>query len=126
MARASDGFANLTGCWPRQARGSLSLCCTSAQKSSRAASRSKLTILAEIGRSASQTSKNAKFWGDYVRAYEAAIDKTNALSAPWFVVPSEHKWFCDLVVSTVLAQTLEDMKIQMPKPKVDLDAIETR
>jgi PPK2 family polyphosphate:nucleotide phosphotransferase len=67
--------------------------------------------------------KEREFWGAYLTAFEDAIDKTNSPSAPWFVVPSDHKWFRDLVISTVLVDTLEDMKIQLPQPKVDLDAV---
>jgi hypothetical protein len=39
------------------------------------------------------------------------------------VVPSNHKWFRNLTVSQIIADTLEDMHLQMPKPTVDLDEI---
>ena len=43
--------------------------------------------------------------------------------APWFVIPSNHKWFRDLAVSQIIAETMEEMKMQLPKPTVDLAKI---
>jgi hypothetical protein len=39
------------------------------------------------------------------------------------VIPSNHKWFRDLAVSQIIARTMEDMKMQMPKPTADLAKI---
>jgi PPK2 family polyphosphate:nucleotide phosphotransferase len=64
-----------------------------------------------------------ELWGAYTAAFEAALRRTSTQHAPWFVIPSDHKWFRDLAISTILVETLEGMNIQIPKPKVDLDAI---
>jgi PPK2 family polyphosphate:nucleotide phosphotransferase len=64
-----------------------------------------------------------EFWAAYVDAFDAAIRKTSTEESPWFVIPSDHKWFRDLAVSNILVQTLEEMNIQSPKPKVDVEAI---
>ena len=67
--------------------------------------------------------KERAFWGDYAKAYEAMLERCSTDHAPWYVIPSNHKWFRNLAVSRILADTLDDLKMKMPKPTVDLDAI---
>lgn len=55
-------------------------------------------------------------WDDYQRAYEVALRRTSTVEAPWYVVPSDRKWFRNLVVSTVLIDTLEAMDLAYPEP----------
>ena len=45
-------------------------------------------------------------WGDYLAAYEAAISATATLQAPWYVVPSDRKWYRNLAVAEALAEIL--------------------
>jgi len=40
--------------------------------------------------------------------------------APWYVIPSDHKWFRDLAIARILVETLEKLAIELPKPSVDL------
>ncbi len=47
-----------------------------------------------------------EFWDDYTAAYEAALDATAALSAPWYIVPANHKWFRNLAIADTLTKTL--------------------
>lgn len=54
-------------------------------------------------------------WDDYVTAYEAALTRCNTESAPWFIIPSDHKWFRNLAVSRILAETLEGFDMQYPQ-----------
>ncbi len=58
-------------------------------------------------------------WDDYVDAYEDAITRTSTKHGPWYVVPADRKWYRNLVVSTILIQTLEGMDPQYP-PDPDL------
>jgi PPK2 family polyphosphate:nucleotide phosphotransferase len=63
-------------------------------------------------------------WGAYHRAYEDALAKCSPKAAPWYVVPADHKWYRDLAVSEIVADTLEAMD---PKPKqVKLDVARLR
>jgi PPK2 family polyphosphate:nucleotide phosphotransferase len=62
-------------------------------------------------------------WRGFMRAYEDAITKCNATSAPWYVVPADKKWFRNLAVSEILVQTLEGLDMRFPKPTVDLARI---
>ena len=48
---------------------------------------------------------------------------TSTKEAPWFIVPSDRKWFRNLVISKILAYTLDDMNLKIPAPTVDLAAI---
>jgi polyphosphate kinase 2 (PPK2 family) len=56
-----------------------------------------------------------KCWDDYQAAYEDMIGNTATEHAPWYVVPADNKWFTRLVVSTVVVDTLESLKLSYPK-----------
>jgi PPK2 family polyphosphate:nucleotide phosphotransferase len=63
------------------------------------------------------------YWKDYIEAFEDALSKTSTEHAPWFVIPSNHKWFRDLSISQIITETMEEMKMQLPKPTVNLAEI---
>lgn len=63
-------------------------------------------------------------WDDYTAAYEAALTRTATPWAPWYVVPSDHKWYRDLVVGRVLVDALEGLGMTFPPPAEDLAGIE--
>ena len=60
-----------------------------------------------------------KLWDDYQRAFDDAISKTSTAWAPWYVIPANHNWFRNLAVSTILADTMADLKPAYP-PAPDL------
>jgi PPK2 family polyphosphate:nucleotide phosphotransferase len=61
-----------------------------------------------------------KFWDQYVEAYEEALTKCSTATAPWYIIPANHKWFRNLAISKIVAQTLEDFHMKFPKPAFDL------
>ncbi len=65
--------------------------------------------------------KERAYWDDYTSAFEDALAATSTEDAPWYVIPSNHKWFRNLAVSQIMADTLEDLKLAFPTPTVDLD-----
>jgi PPK2 family polyphosphate:nucleotide phosphotransferase len=67
--------------------------------------------------------KERKYWDDYVEAFEDMLHKTSTRHAPWYVIPSNHKWFRDLAVSHIINHAMEDLKMKLPKPTVDLAEI---
>ena len=67
--------------------------------------------------------KERKYWDDYTKAFEDLLRKTSTPRAPWFVIPSNNKWFRDLAISHIIVKTLENMDMQLPKPTVDLAEI---
>ena len=56
-----------------------------------------------------------KCWDDYQDAYEDMIRNTATEHAPWYVVPADNKWFTRLVISTVVVDTLESLKLSYPR-----------
>lgn len=70
-----------------------------------------------------QDVKERGFWPEYMKAYEAALERTSTRWAPWYLVPSNHAWFRDLVVCQKLVVTLESMKLHYPPPTVDLSTV---
>jgi len=66
------------------------------------------------------------YWNRYMDAFEDMLNKTSTRYAPWFVIPSDHKWFRDLMVSQIVARTLEDLDMKWPEPAVDIADIRRR
>ena len=67
--------------------------------------------------------KERESWDRYMKAYEDALSKTSTRHAPWYVIPSNHKWFRNLAISRILVDTMKDLATEWPKPTVDLAAI---
>jgi PPK2 family polyphosphate:nucleotide phosphotransferase len=67
-----------------------------------------------------------RLWDDYIAAFEDAIDATTTREAPWYVIPSNHKWFRNLAVSQIMADKLEELRMAFPEPSVDLAEIRRR
>jgi PPK2 family polyphosphate:nucleotide phosphotransferase len=55
-----------------------------------------------------------ELWTAYMRAYEEALTKTSTPWAPWYVVPSNRKWFRDLFVSDRIVTTLQGFRMRYP------------
>jgi PPK2 family polyphosphate:nucleotide phosphotransferase len=61
-----------------------------------------------------------KLWDDYIDAFEDAIHATSTDAAPWYVIPSNHKWFRNLAVSQIIADAMADLGLAFPPPSVNL------
>jgi PPK2 family polyphosphate:nucleotide phosphotransferase len=59
-------------------------------------------------------------WADYRAAYTAAVAETDTDAAPWYVVPSDRKWYRNWAVAALLAETLEELAPQFPAPSYDV------
>jgi PPK2 family polyphosphate:nucleotide phosphotransferase len=55
------------------------------------------------------------FWNDYMKAYEDMFNHTSTKSAPWYIIPSNNKWFARLAVSDIICTTLKQLNLQYPK-----------
>jgi PPK2 family polyphosphate:nucleotide phosphotransferase len=64
-----------------------------------------------------------KLWNDYTEAYEEALSKTSTEHAPWYIVPANRKWYRDLVISSVLVETLKNLDMTYPEPEENLDGV---
>ncbi len=67
-----------------------------------------------------------RHWDDYVEAYEDALSRCSTKRAPWFIIPSNHKWFRNLAVSQIIVEALEELDMKFPKPAFDLSKIVIR
>ena len=61
-------------------------------------------------------------WDAYQEAYEEALNHTSSEWAPWYMVPSDHKWYRNLVVARTVATVLEEMDPRWPEPEEDLES----
>ncbi len=64
-----------------------------------------------------------ELWPDYIAAYEEMLSKTSTDYAPWYIVPSDHKWYRNLVISWSVIDTLESLNMQYPPAEEGLDSI---
>ena len=67
--------------------------------------------------------KERVFWDDYIQAYQDAINETSTELAPWYVIPSNHNWYRNLCVGSIMVKALEDLKMKYPDPAPGLDKI---
>jgi PPK2 family polyphosphate:nucleotide phosphotransferase len=64
-----------------------------------------------------------KLWPNYMEAFEDVLSKTSTEYAPWYVIPANRKWYRDLAISSVLVDTLEDLKMNYPESEENLDGV---
>lgn len=67
--------------------------------------------------------KEREYWDDYTEAYEAVLSKCNTKYAPWHIVPANHKWYRNYVVSQTIVNALEDMKLEYPPAPLGLEEV---
>ena len=63
-----------------------------------------------------------EYWGDYKAAFEDMLSKTSTPWAPWYVVPSDRKWYRNLIVATVVLETLQSLGMAFPEEVPEIDA----
>jgi len=64
--------------------------------------------------------KERDHWDDYMEAFEDVLSKCSTRSAPWYIVPSDKKWYRNLVVARVLVETMEGLNMKWPEPSPDV------
>ena len=123
--RATSSSTTGRGCSARRtAPRSSNSACTSPRRSScarfeRAARRSRTGN----GRSATPTTRSATYLDDYLAAFDEALTHSRTSTRPGTSSRANHKWFRNLAVSQIVADAMEDMKLKLPKPTVDLAQI---
>jgi PPK2 family polyphosphate:nucleotide phosphotransferase len=65
-------------------------------------------------------------WPAYMEAYEAALEKCNTEAAPWYVIPSDRKWYRNWAVAELLRETLAGMGLAWPGAEFDVAAEQKR
>jgi polyphosphate kinase 2 (PPK2 family) len=59
-------------------------------------------------------------WDDYRDAYESAMSATSTEYAPWHVIPANNKLARNLMISSLLIETLEGLKMRYPEPAANV------
>ena len=67
--------------------------------------------------------KEREYWESYDEAYEDVLNKCSTKEAPWFVIPSDKKWFRNLAVSQIIVETMKKLHIEFPEPTVNIEEI---
>jgi PPK2 family polyphosphate:nucleotide phosphotransferase len=63
------------------------------------------------------------YFSEYMTAYKDVLERTSTPHAPWFIIPSDHKWFRNLAVSKIVVEALETLHLGLPRTTVNLDEI---
>ncbi len=59
-------------------------------------------------------------WADYQAAYQTALERCSR-AAPWYVIPSNHKWYRSLALASLLRTALAEMDLSWPEPDFDVE-----
>ncbi|MGY2874615.1 PPK2 family polyphosphate:nucleotide phosphotransferase [Marmoricola sp. URHA0025 HA25] len=59
-------------------------------------------------------------WDDYQAAYATALERCNVAAAPWYVVPSDRKWYRNWAIAQLLVETLRALDVDWPAPDYDV------
>jgi len=68
--------------------------------------------------------KERSFWDDYQAAYQDALARCSTDTAPWYVVPADHKWGRDWLIANLLVAAMRDLNPVYPP--ADFDVAEQR
>jgi len=63
-------------------------------------------------------------WDDYQVAFADAIAATSTESAPWYVIPADHKWYRDWAVTSTIHSVLGQLDPQYPAAAAGVEGLE--
>jgi len=70
-----------------------------------------------------QDFKERRHWNDYMEAYQDVLRRCSTAHAPWFVIPSNRKWFRNLAVSQILVEAMAGWNMEFPEATCDVSKI---
>jgi PPK2 family polyphosphate:nucleotide phosphotransferase len=76
--------------------------------------RDRLTDLSKRWKFSGTDLAERRFWERYHKAYEEVLERTTTEWAPWYIVPSNSKWYRDWVVSGTIVRALESLDMHLP------------
>jgi PPK2 family polyphosphate:nucleotide phosphotransferase len=65
-------------------------------------------------------------WPQYQDTFREVLRRSNPDDAPWYVVPSDRKWYRNWAVGRLLVETLAEMAPEYPRPALDIPALKAR
>jgi PPK2 family polyphosphate:nucleotide phosphotransferase len=63
--------------------------------------------------------REREHWDEYQEAYEDALQATSTEWAPWYVVPSNHKWIARAMVARLLTDAIHSLHLKYPEPTAE-------
>ncbi|MFN2175686.1 MAG: polyphosphate kinase 2 family protein [Anaerolineales bacterium] len=67
--------------------------------------------------------KERELWPDYIRAYEEVLTRTSTEWAPWYIIPSNRKWYRNLVIASIMVETMKGFNMSYPESEDDLSGV---
>jgi PPK2 family polyphosphate:nucleotide phosphotransferase len=67
-----------------------------------------------------------RLWPQYQAAYSDAVERCSTATAPWYVVPSDRKWYRNWAIGSMLVETLGEMDPRYPDPGLDFERLRQR
>ena len=67
-----------------------------------------------------------QLWPDFQDAYGAALARCSTAGSPWYVIPSNKKWYRNWAIASILLETLEDMDLSYPSVDLDVPRLKKR
>jgi len=67
--------------------------------------------------------REREHWDEYMEAYEDALTNCSTKNAPWYVIPSDHKWFRNFAIGAIVNSALKRMKLRYPPATIDTSQI---
>ena len=56
-----------------------------------------------------------KFWSNHMKVFNKMLKHTSTDHAPWHVIPADHKWYRDYLISKAMFDSLSELKMSFPK-----------
>jgi len=69
---------------------------------------------------------NRALWDDYMAAYSALLTRCNPDHAPWYVIPSDKKWYRNWAVAELLRERLAELGLEWPEADFDVEVEKLR
>ena len=67
-----------------------------------------------------------RFWPQYIDAYDDILRHTSKKHAPWFVIPSDHKWYRNVAISAILVEAMKGLKLKYPEPTFNPEGMDLK
>jgi PPK2 family polyphosphate:nucleotide phosphotransferase len=64
--------------------------------------------------------KERQYWDDYMDAYEDVFRHCSRKRAPWYIIPSDKKWYRNVAISQIIIDALDGLKMKYPNSKFDV------
>ncbi|MDQ3799038.1 MAG: polyphosphate kinase 2 family protein [Acidobacteriota bacterium] len=58
--------------------------------------------------------REREHWNDYLKFYEEAFKQTSTGTAPWYIIPDNHRWFARAVVGSIILEKLKSLHSKYP------------